>query len=165
MLADDLADQAVAGVVALLAGRLPEEPPRVRHRAEDPLTAVRHVEAGGAQLPEGLPVLVGEAQELADDQERDREGEGRHQVDDTVAGGGLLGDLVELGLDDRGDPRAQPLEAAHRELWGEQLAQPGVLRRVGEPETADVTVGGRPALAHERPDVGAVARGVGQHLA
>ena len=36
----------------------------------------------------------------------------------------------------------QPRQPAHRELRGQQLAQPGVLGRVGEAEAADVAVGG-----------------------
>ncbi len=76
VLADDLADQALAGVLALLAGRLHQEPPRVRHGTEGPLTAVRHVEAGRAELTEGLAVLVGQAEQLADHQERHGEREG-----------------------------------------------------------------------------------------
>ncbi len=90
----------------------------------------------------------------------------RHQVDDAVGRlGGEPFDLVELGLDDRGDPRPQPLEPAHRELGRQQPPQPGVVGRVGEAQPADVAVGGRAALAHERPDVVAVAAGVGQHRA
>ena len=56
------------------------------------------------------------------------------------------------------DAGPQPLEPAHRELGGQQLAQPGVLGRVGEAEAADVAVGGRAALAHVGADVGGVRR-------
>ena len=53
----------------------------------------------------------------------------------------------------RVDQRTEPVEPAHRELGGEQPAQPRVLGRVGEPEPADVAAVGRTPGAHERPDV------------
>jgi hypothetical protein len=163
VLADDLPDQPFARVGALLAGGLHQELPRVRHGAEDALPAVRHVETGRTELAERLPVLVGQPEQLADDQERHRERERWHQVD-RAGGRRLLLHHVELAFHDLGDLGAQPLEAPHGELRGEQLPQSGVLGRVGEPQPADVTVGHRPLAAHERPDVVAVAAGVGQHL-
>ena len=67
---------------------------------------------------------------------------------------------VELLLDDAGDPGAQPLEPAHRELGGQQLAQPGVVGRVGEAEPADVAGGRVAAPSDVRPDVVAERRRV-----
>ena len=59
----------------------------------------------------------------------------------------------------------EPGQPAHRELRRQQLAQPGVVGRVGEPEAADVAVVGVAGLAHVGADVGGVRRLVGQHLA
>ncbi len=75
------------------------------------------------------------------------------------------GHLVELAVDDGLDPGTQPFQPAHRELRGEQLAEPAVLGRVGEAEPADVTAGRVAAAADVRPDVVAVRRGVREHLA
>ena len=74
------------------------------------------------------------------------------------------GERVELLLDDAGDAGPQPLEPAHRELRGQQLAQPGVVGRVGEAQPADVPGGRVAAAADVRPDVVAVRRGVREHL-
>ena len=106
VLADDLADQARApGRCA--AGRTR----RTGTRATPPtapmtrLAAVGDVEAGRAELAEGLAVLVGQPEQLADHQERDREREGLDQVDDAVVLGGDPLGLVELLLDDPVDRR------------------------------------------------------------
>ena len=159
---DDLPDQALAGFAALLAGGLHQELSRPRHGTEGALAAVRHVEPGRPQLAEGVAVLVGQPEQLADHQERHGEGEVRDQVHDT-GGRCLVLDLVKLPLDDVRDPGPQALEPPHGELRGEQPAQRRVLGRVGEPQAPDVPVGRRATPAHERADVVAVARRVREH--
>ena len=109
-------------------------------------------------------VLLPQAEELADHQEGDREREGLDQVGDPVVRGGRRLGLVELLRDDPVDLGLEPGQPAHRELRGQQLAQTGVLGRVGEAEAADVAVG-LTGLAVVGPDVGGVRREVTEHLA
>ena len=78
----------------------------IRNSREPPMApielcaALGDVEARGRELAEGLALLVGQPEQVADDQERDREGERRHQVDGVAPLPRGL-DLVELALDDR----------------------------------------------------------------
>ena len=157
VLADDLADQAVArGPRAACAVASIRNLRDSGHRAERALAAVRHVEAGRAELPEGVPVLVGQPEQLADHQERD--GNANVATRSTRRVGGRLPlELVELASTIaaiRGRSRSSRrivnsgVSSRRSRVWS---------RRVGETEPADVAVGGRAALAHERPDVGAVA--------
>ena len=99
VLADDLADQARAGVVALTRRLGEQELARAADRADRARTTQGDVEAGRGELAERLALLVGQPEQVADDQERDREREGRDEVD----GLGVLrgcGDLVDLPVDD-----------------------------------------------------------------
>ena len=164
VLADDLADQAGSRVVPLPGGLGEQEVAGAADRTDGAGAALGDVEARRRQRAERLPLLVGHAEQVADHQERHRERVRRHQVDRAVARGRGALHLVELVLDDRLDPGTEPAEPPHRELGGQQLAQPGVLRRVGEPETAEVAVGGRAAAAHVGADVGGVRRRVAEQL-
>ena len=69
----------------------------------------------------------------------------RHSVDDVV------------------DARAQPGQAAHRELRREQPPQPGVHRRIGEAEPAGIGGRARNAAADQVREVGGERVGVGQY--
>ena len=59
VLADDLADQPVARVLALAPGEVVEVLAGARDRAEDPGPATGDVEAGGGQLTDPAALLVG----------------------------------------------------------------------------------------------------------
>ena len=149
------------GRLPLPPGRLHQEAPRLRDRADRARAALGHVEPRGREAPEALPVLARQPEQVADHPERHRERERLHEVDD----GAVPLHRVEPLLDDGRDQRAEPLQPVHGELGGEQPAQPGVVGRVGEPEAADVAAGGGAARAHQRPDVVAEALGVREHRA
>ncbi len=85
-----------------------------------------HLVRPGAEL---VAVAVGHAQQLADDDERQREGEAGEEVD-RLAGAVSAGDVVEqLGHEDTGS-FAEPLDPADGEGARHQAAQPGVVGRV-----------------------------------
>src|SRR5690606_14981992 len=72
--------------------------------------------------------------------------------------------LVQLPLDDRVDVRRQALEPARGELRLQHLAQPGVVRRIREAETAWVLLRGGPwRLADQVAEVVAERLDVAQH--
>jgi hypothetical protein len=91
---------------------------RGRHRAEQ-----------SGELPtQRRPVLFGDAEQLTDDRERQRERERGHQVDLAIRAHG--GDGIEEIVDDRVHPRPQPFDPANRERGRHQATQTGVIRRV-----------------------------------
>ncbi len=79
------------------------------------------------QFAEGRPVDLGHAEQFADDGERQRVGERLHQV-----GAAVREHRVEQLVGDLLDARPEGLHPACGELAGDQRAQPGVLRRVGD---------------------------------
>ena len=133
------------------------------HRAHGADATAGHVEPGAGHRAVLLALLDRQPEQLADDQERHREREGLRQVDGLAARAEALG-LVELVLDDPLDRRLEPRQPAHRELRRQQPAQPRVVGRVGEPQSADVAARAA-GLAHVGADVGGVRRLVGQQLA
>jgi hypothetical protein len=140
VLPEDLPDQSGPGVGALPLALGEQELAGRTHRPHDRRAADADVEPGRAELAKALAVFVPQPEQLADHQERDREGERPDQVHDSFV---LRGDpfgLDELLFDDPVDRRSEPREAAHRELRGEQLAQSRVVGGIGEAEPADVAV-------------------------
>ncbi len=59
----------------------------------------------------------------------------------SPSGGDRCCQRVDGGVDDRRDAGRQRLQPMGGEVWGEQVAQPGVVRRVGEPQPARVEAG------------------------
>ena len=82
---------------------------------------------GGEPGAELGPVRLGDAEQLADHGERQREGEARDQVDDGVA---AAVQLVEQVVDDRLDAGPQRGDPRAAERGRGQPAQPGVVGRV-----------------------------------
>ncbi len=93
--------------------------------------AARHPVAG----EEPRPVLLGNAEQVADHQHRQRPGE----IADHVHAAARH-DLVEQRIDQRGDLRPHLLEPPGREGFCDQSTQPRVIRRIahqhGEPQAA-----------------------------
>ncbi len=83
------------------------------------------------------------------------------QVDAAVGVGGGL-QRVEPLLDDRVDQRGEPVQAPHGELGGEQAAQPGVVRRVGETEATRFVVLGDAVGTDQVGEIVAEGAGVAQ---
>lgn len=154
VLLDQHAEQAVAGLFALLAHDLQQVPQRLRDRPQRRARTAEQVEPRGAQPLEVRPVLVGHAEQFADRERRDRQRELLPQVHRTVRGG----HRVQLVRDDLVDPRRQPGKPAHRELGRQQLPQARVDRRVGESEAARVLVLGDARVADEVREVVAELR-------
>jgi len=80
------------------------------------------------RLSELVSPSLGHAEQLADDGERQREREARHQVDRRIWTVRL--DVVEEIVDHLLDPRLQRFDPAQRERGGDQPAEPGVVGRV-----------------------------------
>jgi hypothetical protein len=128
---DEVGDQVLARLDAFAVEQFGRGSERCSPRPRPRSAAVRGAEAGASsvvnQAPELGPVGFGDAEQLADHGERQREGEARDQVDDGVA---AAVQLVEQVVDDRLDPRAQRGDPRAAERGGGQRAQPGVVGRV-----------------------------------
>ena len=154
MLAHQHAEHPVAGLRALALDHVQQVGQRLRDRAERALDAAEEVEAGGGEALEVGAVLVRDAQQLADRQRRDRQGEALDEIHLPFLGGDPR-HLVELARDDRVDAGREPAQAVSGELRREHLAQAGVLRRVREAEAPGVLLGGDARLADEVGEIAA----------
>jgi hypothetical protein len=85
-------------------------------------------EQRGEPGPELVPVWSGDAEQLADHGERQREGEAGDQVDDGLA---VRFEVVQQPVGDRLDPWPEGGDPRPAERRGGQPAQPGVVGRVG----------------------------------
>jgi hypothetical protein len=157
VLAHEPAEQPVTGLLALVLHDLQQVLHGLGDRAEGAGDPAEQVEAGGGQALELRTVGVGDAEQLADRERRDRQCEALYEVD-GLSRRGRRRHLVQLAGHDHLDPRPEPAQPVPGELRGEELAQPGVVGRVGEPETARVLVGGDPDGADEVGEVVAEGR-------
>jgi hypothetical protein len=156
---DEVGDQVLARLGALAVeqvGQVPHDVRRGRDRAR------RRFGRGGGRQERGEPgaelgpVLLGDAQQLADHGEGQWEGEACDQVDDGVA---AAVQLVEQVVDERLDARPQRGDPWSAERGRGQPAQPGVVGRVDAEH-----VPGEGGAGQALGDHGAVAGERGVHV-
>ena len=145
---DQGAHEVIVGCVVLGLDQLAQ----LRHDGVGRLLGPRVVGRGRSGDEHGHETLTqrgafafGHAEQLADDGEREREGECRHQIGGCL--GIPVGQNVEEVVHDGLHPRPQPLDSAHRERGRHEPTQTGVIRRVHSEHVAG-ELGTREALGH-----------------
>ena len=157
------AEQAVAGVPPLLFDDTAQIVPGLGDRPEGGADTAEDVEPCYREPLEGVPFLVGNAQEFADHEGRDRHREVLHEVDRAVRPR-RLGQRGELLFDYGVNPWREPAEPPHREFGGEQPPQVRVVRRVAETEAARLVVLVDPVSSYEVGEVVAEGARVAENL-